>query len=137
MLSRQSQRGFTFVELMIVVLIIGILSAIALPAYSRYVQNSEQTRAQGQLMAALASAESWRSQRFSYTGYTLPASLQNSNRYTFQAQISNGGQTLILTALPSGAQTGMGAMGLNHRGETCIKKTDDSGCTIGTDPAWE
>ncbi|MCK0538494.1 type IV pilin protein [Alcanivorax sp. CY1518] len=88
-------------------------------------------------MASLASAENWRSQRFSYTGFTLPANLQNSPRYTFQVQVGNGGQTLIITAQPIGAQSGMGAMAINHRGEACIKKSSDSGCVIGTDPAWE
>ena len=137
MLSYQNQRGFTLVELLIVVIIIAVLSALAIPAYSRYVQNSEQSTAQGQLMMALASAEAWRSQRFSYAGYALPASLQNSQRYTFQAQTDNNGRTLTITAQPIGVQTGMGAMAINHRGETCIKKSSDSSCTIGTDPSWE
>lgn len=137
MLSYQNQRGFTLVELLIVVIIIAILSAVAIPTYSRYVQNSEESRAQGQLMAALASAEAWRSQRFSYAGYSLPASLQDSQRYTFQVQTGNSGRTLTITAQPTGVQAGMGAMAINHRGETCIKKSSDSSCSIGTDPAWQ
>lgn len=46
-----AQKGFTLIELMIVIAIIGILAAIALPAYQDYISKSQMTRVVGELAA--------------------------------------------------------------------------------------
>ncbi|EKE18132.1 MAG: type 4 fimbrial biogenesis transmembrane protein [uncultured bacterium] len=51
MLRHKHLAGFTLIELMIVVAIIGILASIAYPSYSEYVRRARRSDAQGHLMS--------------------------------------------------------------------------------------
>lgn len=55
--KRTNQKGFTLIELMIVVAIIGVLSAIAIPAYKDYVAKSAVTSAVGTVKSLLTNAD--------------------------------------------------------------------------------
>jgi type IV pilus assembly protein PilA len=55
----KKQQGFTLIELMIVVAIIGVLSAVAVPAYQDYVKKSEGASALATMKSLITPAELW------------------------------------------------------------------------------
>ncbi|MDO6460346.1 pilin [Granulosicoccaceae sp. 1_MG-2023] len=57
MMKQKAQQGFTLIELMIVIAIIGILAAVAVPQYQNYVAKAQVTRVVGELGSVRTAAE--------------------------------------------------------------------------------
>lgn len=144
--TRTKQVGFTLIELMIVVAIVGILSAIAYPSYTEYVRRGHRAEAR----TGLLQAQQWLERAATAQGVyptALPNALQwkkadgtadPDKRYTigFKAGNTNAAFTLIATR-KAGAQSNdrcgdftlpnTGAMSIENNASTtnpedCLRK---------------
>ena len=134
--------GFTLIELMIVIAIIGLLASIGYPAYQDQVQKTRRADAKSVLMEAANAMERYYTAEGSYTGVTqgddYPAKSPidgTTTHYTIAANITGGGTAYTLTATRSGAQAAdkCGNLSLSSTGARTIAS---AGTGVTADECW-
>lgn len=109
----QAQKGFTLIELMVVVAIVGILAAVAYPSYIKHVTKSNRSAAQGFLMTLSNKQEQYMLDARAYADTlaklgitTVPSEV--SKNYTIAVAANNAATppsyTITATAIPGGGQ---------------------------------
>jgi type IV pilus assembly protein PilE len=100
-------RGITLLELLIVLVVVGILGALALPGYRQYMLRINRTEAMTALLQLQGTEESFYLQHRMYTDNIAAAppaglglSASSSIRYQLSVAVAADGQTYIATATP-------------------------------------
>ncbi|MFT6048021.1 MAG: type IV pilus assembly protein PilE [Arenicella sp.] len=128
-MTQRMAQGFTLLELMIVVVIVAMLAAIAIPSYSQYVIRANRSDAQDKLSEVAFEQERFANRNRRYTldmtqlGYAADPVRSSQGLYDVDAAICTGAGVsvetcVVMTATPvaGGRQAGTGTLSLDTRG---------------------
>ena len=122
-------RGFSLIELLIVIAIIGILAAVSYPSYTSYVQKTRRSDAHLALLNGVQALERCKSTAFTYENCTLTTATSPEGYYamTLETTVS----TFTITATPNTIQSGdteCPTIAINDLGEKLF---------TGDGPCWD
>ena len=134
--QQAGQRGFTLIELMIVVVIMAILAAIAFPSYQEHMRKTRRSEAKSHLMDLANRMERYYANQNSYTGASVAAlmgSTSSEHGYYTLSIDPLAAETYTLNAAPAAVQSGdrCGTFTYDSSGSRGV-----SGGSLGTDRCW-
>lgn len=134
---RHLTHGFTLIELMVVVIVIGILGAIVYPNYADYVTRARRTEAAAGLTRAMQLAERHYSRTHSYAGVSYPlfsGENDGSSTHTLSAPAQCGALALNecvqIAAVPRQPDALCGTLILRSTGERLSQAAGDAGPVV-------
>lgn len=128
------KKGFTLIELMIVVLVIAVLAAIAYPSYQQHVVKSRRAAAQACMQEVAQFMERYYTTNLKYTGAAVPAMQCRTDLarfYTIGLQGAATAKAFTVQATPTSAQNDpkCGTLSANQVGTTGASGTSGAaGC---------
>lgn len=123
-------RGFSLIELMIVLAIVGILATVVVPSYRDYVNNSIRSSVQSYMLELASRESNYLQDRRAYTAtvadLNVIAAEEVTDNYDVTITVDNDNKpTFIIKAVPKSTSplSGDGTLTLNHLGtKTPIEK---------------
>jgi len=130
-MPKRNARGFTMIELMIVVVIVGILAAVGIPAYTKHTVKAKRAAAESFIMAVANKQEQYMLDARSYTSTlsalaTTPTDVSANYSITI-TNVGTAPPTYTINAVPTGGQlardTECGTVSINQAGTKSITGT--------------
>src|SRR5690606_13002985 len=134
---QMKNNGFTLIELMIVVVILGILAAIAYPSYTGYQERGKRLEAQTVLLDIAQQLPVYKVAHGNYDNassapfVTAKIPSTGTENYSVVLIVSADKHSWSLEATPANSMINTGALTLNSSGQQCWEKTS------GTCEPWD
>jgi type IV pilus assembly protein PilE len=130
--GKLQQKGFTLIEAITVVAIIGILSAVALPFFNNESMKNRRTEAISAATRIANELQEYHADNFTYQNYAISAAISNGLKW-YTAAVVNPTQTtftVTLTPIAGSAQAGdeCGTFSIDEKGSKSVSSSTVAHC---------